>query len=349
MKKIAFVTYRLGGGGAERVITMLSEFFVNNDYDVTIYQTRPEKNYDYNIDSRIKIKTKNVDGKKRNEAKALIDILKETKGSYIISFFTYQRIFLLLFNIFYRRKIIISERNDPKKTCDKKIMFFLRKIVYKKAFKAVFQTDDAKLYFKKICKKNGVVILNPIKSNLPIIEKNTFDKQKIITFCRLSPQKNLPLLIDAIFDVKKNMPMISLDIYGDGIEKDSLIEQINKLNLNDTIKIYPFSKNIHDIAKGYSLYISSSDYEGLSNAMLESMAMGLPSICTDCPIGGAKMVIEHKKNGFLIPIKDKEAMVNGILELLNDEHLYNEISQNSLEIREKLTINSIGNEWMKLL
>lgn len=73
--------------------------------------------------------------------------------------------------------------------------------------------------------------------------------------------------------------------------------------------IEDFKKNILEEAKNYRAFMLTSDYEGLSNSMIEAIAMGMPSICTDCPIGGARMIIEDGKNGFLVPVGDEKTLV----------------------------------------
>ena len=98
-----------------------------------------------------------------------------------------------------------------------------------------------------------------------------------------------------------------------------------------------------------TMYISSSDYEGMSNSMLEALAMGIPSICTDCPIGGARMVIQNNENGILVPIKNTEKMTEAMLKIVEDEQFAKKLSKNSRKLREYLNVQYIGKQWEGLM
>ena len=69
------------------------------------------------------------------------------------------------------------------------------------------------------------------------------------------------------------------------------------------------------------MYVSSSDFEGISNSMLEALGMGLPTVVTDCPVGGARMVINSGENGILVPVGDTKAMYEAMRSILKDPAL----------------------------
>ena len=95
-------------------------------------------------------------------------------------------------------------------------------------------------------------------------------------------------------------------------------------------------------------YVSSSDYEGMSNSMLEALAMGIPSICTDCPIGGARTVIENGVNGILTPVGEQAPLTEAMLKIIEDEAFRNLLGNNAYAIRDKLNINDIADQWIQL-
>ena len=130
--------------------------------------------------------------------------------------------------------------------------------------------------------------------------------------------------------------------------KEVLEKQIQDSGLNGVVKIFPFKKNILQEAKNYRMFILSSDYEGLSNSMIEAVSMGIPSICTDCPIGGAKMVIKNGINGFLVPVGDCDAMANA-METASDITCYLEISKNAKKTAEIFSEKRILNEWIRII
>ena len=97
------------------------------------------------------------------------------------------------------------------------------------------------------------------------------------------------------------------------------------------------------------MYVSSSDYEGISNAMLEALAIGMPCVCTDCPIGGANATIRNGENGLLVPIKDKESLYKAMKEIIEDPALATKLSANATKIREELSLDQIARRWEELI
>lgn len=251
-------------------------------------------------------------------------------------------------------RVVLSERCDPnplmKKRYGKK---FIEKY-YVNADVMVYQTGDAQAVYPECVSKKGVVISNPIKDNLP--EAYHGDRNKYITtFCRISEQKNLPLLIEAFSKVNKEHPDYILRIIGDAPNREDkavleyIKKQIEELNLSKNVKLEPFMKNIHEAVIKDAMYVSSSDFEGISNAMLEAMAIGMPVVCTDCPIGGAKATIKDGENGLLVPIKDVDALYKGIKRVIEDKALADKISQNASKLREDLSLDKIADKWISLL
>ena len=95
-------------------------------------------------------------------------------------------------------------------------------------------------------------------------------------------------------------------------------------------------------------YVSSSDYEGMSNSMLEALAMGIPAVCTDCPIGGARTVINDKQNGLLVPTGNAEALYQAMKFIVENPEAAKEMGISASKLRNKLNIHDIANEWTKL-
>ncbi|WFR57881.1 glycosyltransferase [Anaerocolumna sp. AGMB13025] len=353
-KKVVFVMPRLGGkgwGGAHRVSVMLSNYLANSGYDTTII-VRENSSIDYPVDSKIRIIC--LDAKDNSASERLKccfsirNILKNYKDAYVIVFISRIAVETYLSCLFLRVKIIGSERTDPRNEPKRAAFRFLRGLIFGYMYKTVYQTPEAMKYFPKKAQKNGKIIPNPISPNLP--ERfNGIRKKEIVTFCRIDKQKNLPLLIDSFIEVHEKVPDYILRIYGEGIIEDEIKAYILDKNADTFIFMEPFSNEIHEKVVDCTAYVSSSNYEGLSNSMLEAMAIGLPSICTDCPIGGARMVISNNENGVLVPVNDKDSMVSAILKLIQDPVFADKLSRNAVKIRDELCIDKICREWEMLL
>ena len=106
---------------------------------------------------------------------------------------------------------------------------------------------------------------------------------------------------------------------------------------------------VHEKVKNAAMYVSFSDYEGISNSMLEAMAIGLPSICTDCPAGGAGMVIQDKVNGILVPVGDINAMSSSMEFFINNPDIAKKMGAEASKVRDTYHVNKITEKWMELI
>lgn len=251
-----------------------------------------------------------------------------------------------------KNKIIISERSSQDEINGRTMDAFIR-LLYKRADHMVFQSFDVCDWYKQTYGINGSVIFNPIKENLPQPYEGERQK-KIVNFCRISSVKNLPLLMKSFSRFLHEHPEYELYIYGDVDESakeygNKIIEELSLLPCKEKIHISPAIYNIHDIVKDYAMFVSSSDYEGMSNSMIEAMAIGLPTICTDCPAGGARAVIKDHENGLLVPIKDEIALCNAMSEIAANPDLANSLSSAASVIRYKQSADTIAQKWLSLI
>lgn len=340
--KIVFISGRLGGGGSERVLTLLAnEMLKSNDISIITFGHFKDYKNNYQNSCPVYPIEYNTDF---DQICKIRRIIKSINPDIVIAFEYYIAMKTIIACTGLRTRVIVSERNDPHKLDAQKAKRILRDYLYKKAERLVCQTNDAANYFNDRGINNTVVIMNPIKKDLPVW-KGKDAKKIIVNFCKLEKQKNLPLLINAFSRIHKDFADFELHIYGEGTEEDNLRILINELKLQDSAKIYPFSDDIHNIVSECYMFVSSSYYEGLSNSMLEALAIGIPVICTDCPIGGAKMVIENKKNGILIPVDNQEKMEEAIRYLIENEESLLQFGENSVRIREELSIEKITDTW----
>lgn len=94
-----------------------------------------------------------------------------------------------------------------------------------------------------------------------------------------------------------------------------------------------------------AVFAFSSDWEGLPNALMEAMALGLPIVATDCPCGGPRTIMTNEVDGLLIPIKDQKAMEDGINRLIEDPDLAQKLGRNARKIAERANDEAIYEQW----
>ena len=288
------------------------------------------------------------------EIKWLRNYLKQNSDMTVIAFSQPAMPIIVLAADKLPNKVIISERADPNRLMKKRYGKPFIEKYYTRADVAVFQTEDAKSVYPEAVSKKGTVIFNPLKDNL--MQPYHGERNKYITtFCRISNQKNLPLLVEAFDQVHSKHPEYTLRIIGDGSNEEGrevlqkIESRLNEFGLKKSVKFEPFMQNVHEAIIKDCMYVNSSDYEGISNAMLEAMAIGMPVVCTDCPIGGAKATITDGENGLLVPIQNSEALSSAINRVIEDKEFADKLSQNASQIREELSLDKITEKWMQLL
>lgn len=352
MKKVMFVCQSLGNGGAERVVSVLTDELSEADYRVFILTMTKEKQV-YNINENVEIVAphKNYNAGilgKLQRVKIIRDEIIKHKIDVVVAFSHYNAMFSVIASYGLPVRIIGSERNDPAQLKNRKILNSTRNILYKKLDFLVCQTDEAKAYFPNKIQEKTTIILNPISAS--IIDPYCGEKEKkIVTFCRLEPQKNLRMLIDAFEMLYEEYPDYELNIYGEGSERENLLNYIVSKGLVNVISIKPFCKDVHQKVMKATIFALPSNYEGLSNSMIEAMALGIPTVVTDCPCGGARMVIENNKNGIMVAVDDPKAMYEAFKKIIVSPKFAKELSNNGVKIRDKLNCKKIAKQWKKAI
>ena len=212
----------------------------------------------------------------------------------------------------------------------------LKKKYYGSANGALLQTPAQRDYYSFLPELPKTVVPNFIRGE-QFPERYEGERRKeIVNFCHLIGVKNLPLLIDAFALLRRDHPDYTLAIYGEGGLKQALLEKIDALGLASCAAIRDFDLRVHEKIRDAAMFVSSSDREGISNSMLEAMAIGLPCVCTDCAGGGARMMIEDHVNGLLVPMEDVNALYLAMKEVIENPELAETMSRNAVKIKDRL-------------
>lgn len=353
-KKVVFIINNLTGGGAERVISIISDYLVNHGYDVTILMLRGDKCV-YKINSKVK-RIIRYDYEPHDALKQIRYLRKYYKAhpdAIFVSFLRSQNLYSLIAAVGTKAKIVFSERMTPvkfsfknfKNSAEFKLLMFFAHT--NRCKKIVFQSKSAADGYPKTLKKKGIVIPNPLNDNMPQPYSGE-RKKNIVAVGRLSYQKNYKLLIDAFAKFSKINPGYTLQIYGKGALQSKLQNYTEKLGLKEKVELCGFCSDVHEKIVDAGMYVMSSDYEGLSNALLEAMALGIPTISTDHPPGSAKEYIKNYDNGILIPVRDTEALFGAMCYISNNTDKADEMGKRASEIRNAISSSVIGEKWKSL-
>ncbi|MDO4354901.1 MAG: glycosyltransferase [Clostridia bacterium] len=351
MKKVIFIIPRIGRGGAERVVVNIANQMAEDGYAVSILTIMSGEEC-YALAENVQHIHLGVE--KKNKLLQMLmrylkirSIIKHSDADTVVAFDRYYGIFGSLFT---GKRVIGSERNDPYSNMPQNsIQKYIRDWLYKKADFVVFQTEYARDYFSDKIKRHSTIIANPV-SDAILPEKLTGNRDnRIVTACRLTEQKNLYLMIDAFAEFNQIHLGYKLVIYGEGHLLNSLKDYATKKGVSECVEFPGYVNNLPNIISSATMYVSSSDYEGISNSMLEALAVGLPTVCTDCPAGGAAMVIKDGENGFLVPVKDVRRLSEAMCRVVENPERTRQMSVKAMEVRTTFSIQEITKKWENVL
>lgn len=356
--KITLLIGSLAGGGAERVVCNLANYLADKGHEITILTVSDKQTYKINANVRHVVLYGESDSKLPHQIINIIRLYrmnryfrKENVDVYL-TFLPKLSSFILAQKRFIKCPVILAERADPNTFCNsskknKKIF----EQYYPKADGYIFQTEDAREYYRThgINVENSVVIPNAINPEFIRPQYQGKTRKAIVGAGRLTEQKNFTLLINAFAEVGKTYPEYELEIYGEGPLKNDLINEAKALGIAEKVKFQGYVKNLGDRIQDATMFVLSSNFEGMPNALIEAMALGMPVISTDCPAGGSKFLIKNKKNGLLVPTNDINAMVDAISYILKDSKKAKEMAQLAYKVGDELQFDKVYDKWNEFI
>ena len=356
MKKILFHLNTLEQGGVERVVSNLANQFAGRQYDVVVAtEWYGEREFTLNaLVRRIHVGLKAADEGKSRFTKAVLrvkylrSIVRLEKPDVVIAFDRNANYRALCAVIGIITPVIISVRNPPQTYYSSLINRILVALLFPLAAGCVFQTTGQRDFFSAKIQKKSRVILNPLNPKYIDIAPPTERRKEIVHSSRLEGYKNQAGIIQAFVRIQSDYPDYVLKLYGgdsgDGT-KEVLKNIIAENRAEDYVKLMGASDTLEKELNMASLYVFNSNREGMPNALIEAMALGLPVISTDCPSGGPAALINDGIDGLLIPVGDQEALERAIRRLLDDPEYAEKLGQAARKTKERCHIEAIASEW----
>ena len=213
----------------------------------------------------------------------------------------------------------------------------------------VLVSEELKDFYSNKLKYTKCIYIPNVIDNIPPYNKKNNINYRLVSVGRLVEEKGYEDLIDIISIIKKDIPNIKLDIYGDGPLYERLFNKIEKLNLKDNINLMGFCNHEEILSKfkNYDLYLMTSLTESFGLVLLEAMSESLACIAFDSA-NGAKTLLASG-NGILIENRDKKKYSKEVVILLNNMNKLNNISKKGYNSIFKYEIKKVKKEWLDLL
>ena len=360
MRKVLFHLNCFEQGGAERVVSNLVNQLVKQDYEI-IAATEWQGEVEFRLDERVQrvhVGLRKEDEKKNRmfkiwlRFKYLRDLIKKEQPDVVISFTRRPNYRALISAMGTGIPVIPAVRQDPKSYYNSLADKLLIPVLYRMAAGCVFQTMEQGTYFPASLQKKSRIILNPVNHKYLNVPKPEKREKTVVQSGRLVDFKNQAMLFKAFLKVHEKHPDYDLKLYGgdsfDGT-KEKLEAIIKENEAGDYIRLMGPSDSLEKELPRASVYAFSSDYEGMPNALLEAMTLGLPVAATDCPCGGPRTVIEHEKNGLLLPVRDEKAMTDAINRLIENREFEERLGDNARKISERINEDAVLAQWKEYI
>lgn len=355
-KNVLILVSSIGGGGAERVACSLASG-LSREHDVSLmYYNRKEKTYpvsdrvrliDCSENSRRHLNTENRIAKRIlhyvgifRDLKDVADYRKKNHIDVTISLLDMPNRYNALAWGFGKK--ICSERNDPSRK-DARYRKWA-KMSYRFSDSVVFQSERVRNQFSEKIRKKSFIIQNPVSVGFAAAEKK---KKKIVTVGRLVEQKNYDMLIRAFAEFHKEHPDHHLFLYGDGELLNQLVQLAEDLKISRFVHFEGFREDVHREISDAEMFVLSSDYEGLSNALMEAMMMGHACISTNCT--GTEDLIEDGINGLIVPVGDVDALSKAMCQISDNDELRTRLGKAAMEKAEGFKAETVIRRWERIL
>ena len=351
--RIAIVITCLSRGGSERVTSFLSNYFSDSGREVYLISLTTGE-HAYSLSEKVQVieldaaHISNALSRYLFIIRSLRKTIKGIKPKAVLGMMSYSGSLAAVACFGLKIPFLIAERNDPNTSTtftekEKKVFSFIQ---HHLVTRAIFQTESARSYYFSKEDSRGVIIPNPLYlEEMPPSNTALNHSHSIVTAGRLNVQKNHSLLLEAFALVYEQHPEYSLTIYGEGEERVSLEEQRKRLGLEGSVFFPGSEKDLFAKLQKTELFVLSSNYEGMPNALIEAMAMGLPCITTDYSEGRGT-VVTTTVNGLVVPRNHVQALSDAMLWCIEHPADSEQLGLEAAKIRELLDSRVICKQWL---
>ncbi|RKI83994.1 glycosyltransferase family 4 protein [bacterium 0.1xD8-71] len=352
-KHIAFYIGSLHKGGAERVFVNLAEYFRQEGYRVTMV-TQYRKEEEYILPTGIarvisEIGENEISGSRVlnfcRRVKKLHLIWKERQPDLVLSCIGKNNFMTVVTTMGTKTRPVVSVVGEAREEYPGRLMRMLANLLFPCAAGVILQTERSRAFFSGRVGKRAVILPNSLNPDFIRPRYEGERELQIVSVGRMDANKNQEMMIRAFAALNDKYPQYGLTIYGDGELHAYLKELADKLGVGERVELPGVIPNVAQRIEKASLFLLTSYSEGVSNALIEALATGLPVIATDVPSGGTVELMTDGVNGLIIPAGDQKALEEAMDKLLGDPAYAQKLGREAARIQERLAPERVNGLW----
>jgi len=353
---VAIVIGDLGAGGAQRVVVSLAESWAKMGFKVALITRQSTVEDFFSLAPTVRRIALEDPGASASLVAALAANIQrivrlrrafsDCGAPVVVSFIAETNILATLAAFFHPARLVISERNDPRRQSLGRLWNLLRRCVYRFADGVTANSRGALEGLGQFVPAAKLAFVpNPLL--LPAIA-DAESQPIILNVGRFHRQKAQDVLIAAFAEIAARHPDWKLAFLGSGPLRANLQAQAEELNIAGRVEwLAPTATPYPHYAEA-SIFALPSRYEGTPNALLEAMGMGLAAVVSNASPGPLE-VIEDDINGLIVPVDDPLALAAALDRLIRDADLRRRLGSKALQVRQTHAIEVVIARWNKVL
>jgi GalNAc-alpha-(1->4)-GalNAc-alpha-(1->3)-diNAcBac-PP-undecaprenol alpha-1,4-N-acetyl-D-galactosaminyltransferase len=353
--KVTLAIYGLSwSGGAERVMSIIANYWASQGWDITLLVLADTSSF-YPLDPRIKVEFLNIAKVSTNIPSALINtwrriaILRQriiaSQPEVVISFMNTINVYSILACWNLPIPTIVCEHIYPGFSDANKIWQSMMNWAYRHADLVTVLTQNALPFYPPRKGYRAIVMPNPVlEPPAATVTERLLPTPSLVAMGRLHPQKGFDLLLKAFARLQHKHPDWQLTILGEGALRSELEALRAELKLTECVHFPGSVKNVPDYLRQADLFVMSSRFEGFPMALCEAMACGLPVLSTNC-LSGPSDIISDGVNGSLVATEDVEALATGLDALMSDPDRRRQLAANAPQILDRFGLEQVMKLW----
>lgn len=354
-KHICFYIGSLHKGGAERVFVNLAGYFQEKGYQVTMvtqYQFPAAEEYALPPGVRrvlsdlteAELSNSRIINFCRRVSK-LRRIWKREKPNLVLSCIGKNNFMTVVTTMFTKTKAVVSVVGEAKEEYPGRLMRLLANLLFPLAGGIILQTERSRYFFHRVVQKRAVILPNSLNPDFIRPRYEGKREERIVSVGRMDANKNHEMMIRAFAALAERYPAYTLTIYGEGELRGHLEALAAELGVADRVFLPGVIPDVARQTRRAALFLLTSYSEGVSNALIEALAGGLPVIATDVPSGGTVELITDGMNGLIIPAGDGKALEQAMDRVLGDPDFGDRLGREAVKIQERLAPERVNGLW----